>query len=44
VLEVSWPTTGVSQTFRDVPAGRLVEIEEGRDEPRVRELPKFSPR
>jgi len=27
-LEVFWPATGVTQTFRDVPADRLVEIAE----------------
>ena len=30
-LEVFWPATGVTQTFRDVPADRLVEIAEGED-------------
>jgi hypothetical protein len=29
VLEVFWPTTGVTQTFRDVPVDRAIQIVEG---------------
>lgn len=28
-LEVFWPTTGLTQTFRDVPADRMIRIAEG---------------
>ncbi len=28
-LEVTWPTSRTSQTFRDIPADRTVEITEG---------------
>ena len=38
VLEVYWPTTGESQTFRQVPADQLVEIVEGEDTLRRIEL------
>jgi hypothetical protein len=37
-LEVTWPTTGKSQVFRDIPADRAMEITEGVDRPTVREL------
>jgi hypothetical protein len=37
-LEVLWPATGKTQVFKDLPADRLVEIVEGDDTPRVREL------
>jgi hypothetical protein len=30
-LEVSWPTSGITQTFRDVAAGQTIEITEGVD-------------
>ncbi len=38
VLEVTWPTTGKSQRFREIPADRSVEITEGDDRPSVRKL------
>ena len=38
-LEVHWPTTDTTQTFRDLPAGTRFEITEGEDEPRVLPLP-----
>ncbi len=38
VLEVVWPTSGTTQTFRDLPADRLVRITEGSDELEVREV------
>ena len=34
LLEVSWPGSGLRQTFRDLPADRLIQIEEG-GQPRV---------
>jgi hypothetical protein len=37
VLEVYWPTSDLTQTFRDVAVDRTVEIVEGVDE--MRELP-----
>jgi len=37
VLEVFWPATGLTRTFRDVPADRFIEITEGKNE--LRELP-----
>jgi hypothetical protein len=37
-LSVFWPTTGRTQTFRDVAAGRLVEVVEGDDRLVEREL------
>ncbi len=37
-LEVYWPATGLTQTFRDLPAERLVEIVEGEETPRIRTL------
>ncbi len=37
-LEVSWPATGKTQVFRDLPADRLVEIVEGEGKPAIREL------
>jgi hypothetical protein len=37
LLEVTWPATGKTQTFRDLPANRCVEIVEGDDRPTVRE-------
>jgi hypothetical protein len=37
VLEVYWPTSGTTQTFRDLPAGRAVEITEFESDVRVRE-------
>jgi hypothetical protein len=32
MIEVHWPTTGVTQTFREVPVDQLVEITEGKNE------------
>jgi hypothetical protein len=32
MIEVHWPTTGATQTFRDVPVDQLVEITEGENE------------
>jgi hypothetical protein len=34
-LEVTWPAGQNKQTFRDIPAGQLVEITEGATSPRV---------
>jgi len=31
VLEIRWPTTDRTQTFRDVPADRAIRIVEGED-------------
>ena len=31
-LEVFWPTTGVSQTFRDVPVDGFIQIVEGEEQ------------
>ena len=41
-MEVYWPTTGTVQVFRDPPLDTLVEIREGEDELRTRELRRFS--
>jgi hypothetical protein len=30
-LEVYWPTTGQTQSFRDVPYDQIIEITEGED-------------
>jgi hypothetical protein len=38
-LEVSWPTSGLRQTFRDLPIDRAIEIIEGREDFRVVEAP-----
>jgi len=35
VLEVSWPASGTTQTFREIPAGQSIEITEGGDEIRL---------
>ena len=40
-LEVRWPASGTVQVFRDVPLDTNIEIHEGDDEYRVRELPRF---
>ena len=37
-LEVSWPTTGMTQTFRDVPMDRILEITEGEERYETLEL------
>ncbi len=34
-LEIYWPTSGLRQTFHNVPPDRAIEITEGRDEYRV---------
>ena len=34
-LEVHWPTSGIRQTFHDIPADRAIEITEGQDTYRV---------
>ncbi len=39
-LEVTWPVTGRTQTFRRVAVDQTLEITEGRDEPRVLRPPK----
>ena len=41
-LEVSWPTSGTRQTFRDVPIDRAIEITEGRPEFRPLNAPPIS--
>ena len=38
LLEVSWPTTGGTQTFRDVPMDRILEITEGEEQYETLEL------
>jgi hypothetical protein len=38
-IEVYWPTSGIRQSFRDVPIDRSVEIIEGRPEFRVLDAP-----
>ena len=38
-LEVSWPTSGTRQTFRDVPIDHAIEITEGQDNFRVLDAP-----
>ena len=42
-LTVSWPTSGTTQTFPDLAAGRYVEITEGQDAPKDVTLPKLTP-
>jgi hypothetical protein len=41
VLEVFWPTTNTTQTFRDVDVDQVLEIREGQDEIRRIELQEF---
>jgi hypothetical protein len=41
-IDIYWPTTGVSQTFRDVAVDQLVEITEGEDALRLVLLPALS--
>ena len=41
-VEVSWPTSGTSQTFRDVPIDKAIEITEGRRDFRVLEAPPIA--
>jgi len=40
-LQVFWPTTGKTQTFRDLPLDRYVEIVEGQEKFSVKELKAF---
>ena len=40
-LEVFWPRTGTTQTFRNLPTRTLIEITEGRGSFHVRTLPRF---
>ena len=40
-LQVFWPTTGKTQTFRDLPLDRYVEIVEGQENFSVKELKAF---
>jgi hypothetical protein len=42
-LEVSWPTSGIRQTFRDVPVDRAIEITEGRERVRAVGGPPIMP-
>jgi len=42
VVEVFWPATGATQTFKDVPAGRIIEITEGDPAYRERALRRTS--
>lgn len=35
VLEVHWPTTGKTQTFKNITANQLIQIDEGNDEVKV---------
>jgi hypothetical protein len=37
LLEVYWPTSGTTQTFRDLPANQAIEVTEFASEPRKRE-------
>ena len=41
-VEISWPTSGTSQTFRDVPIDKAIEITEGRRDFRVLEAPPIA--
>lgn len=34
LLEVYWPATGLTQTFRNIPANQMIEIDEFDDQPR----------
>ncbi len=38
-LEVSWPTSGIRQTFRDIPVDKSIEITEGRENIRIVDAP-----
>jgi hypothetical protein len=42
-LTVTWPTSHTTQTFRDLPADRSIEITEGKDQPRLLDRPIRSP-
>jgi hypothetical protein len=41
-LEVFWPTTGLTQRFKDIPADRMIEIVEGQEKSRTVPLRSFS--
>jgi hypothetical protein len=41
-LVVSWPTSGLRQTFHDVPMDRAIEITEGQEDFRVLDAPRIS--
>ena len=41
MLEVYWPTTKQTQTFRDLPVDRFIQITEGTDQYKPLELKKF---
>ncbi len=41
-LEVLWPTSGIRQTFRDIPADKSIEITEGRESIRVLDAPPIA--
>jgi len=41
-LQVTWPTSRTTQTFRDIPADRTIEITEGRDGFRLLETKSIS--
>jgi hypothetical protein len=40
-LEILWPTTGVTQSFHDVPADGCIEVTEGQAAYRTVELKRF---
>jgi len=40
-LEIYWPASGTRQTFRDVPANRVLEIREGADTFAERQQPRI---
>jgi hypothetical protein len=40
-VEVFWPTSRTTQTFRDVPVNGFLEITEGADAYEVRDRPAF---
>jgi hypothetical protein len=40
-LEVSWPTSGTRQLFREIPVDRSIEITEGRENVRVLDAPSI---
>jgi hypothetical protein len=42
-IEVHWPTTGTTQTFRNVPVGQLIEIREDGAEIRARPVYALTP-
>jgi hypothetical protein len=40
-VEIRWPATGITQTFRDVPMDRFMRIREGDQQPQVLTLGQF---